>query len=148
METKRYQHLPTVLENALKIAYEKNSWKIVPLLLDNSDLSDWTDWTHKFLAEGPCNKLWEQAFEKLAKADGEDNGKIEVKSLVEWIKSLELNSEDEYFLDISPNQIERIVKKVKCLHFKTAFHFDEIFAISRLITTTTVKLTKKNFLTS
>ena len=113
LETKRYQHLPNVLKKALKIAYEKNSWKIVPLLLDNSDLSDWTDWTHKFLAEGPCNKLWEQAFEKLAKADGEDNGKIEVKSLVEWIKSLELNSEDEYFLDISPIQIERIVNKVK-----------------------------------
>ena len=67
-------------------------------------------------AEETCNKMWEQAFEKLARADDDGNdGKIEVKSLVKWIKSLDLNSRVEYekHLDISPNQIERIVNKVK-----------------------------------
>ena len=69
-------------------------------------------------AEETCNKMWEQAFEKLARADDDGNdGKIEVKSLVKWIKSLDLNSRVEYekHLDISPNQIERIVNKVKKL---------------------------------
>ena len=71
-------------------------------------------------AEETCNKMWEQAFEKLARADDDGNdGKIEVKSLVKWIKSLDLNSRVEYekHLDISPNQIERIVNKVKKISF-------------------------------
>ena len=65
-------------------------------------------------ARETCTKLWETAFEKLAKADGENDGKIEMKSLVKWIVSLDLNSkiELEKNLEISPKQIERIVRKV------------------------------------
>ena len=77
--------------------------------LEIASIFNRTHWTHK----EPCNEMWEQAFKKLAKFDRQKIGKIEVKSLVEWIKSLELNSEDEYFLDISPDQIEQIVNKVK-----------------------------------
>ena len=84
-------------------------------------------------AEETCNKMWEQAFEKLARADDDGNdGKIEVKSLVKWIKSLDLNSRVEYekHLDISPNQIERIVNKVKKIgEYLLTFHFDKIFYV-------------------
>ena len=61
-----------------------------------------------------CNKIWEAAFNKLAKTDGEDDGKIELKSLVKWITSLDLNSKIEFEknLEISPKHIERIVRKV------------------------------------
>ena len=113
------------------------------VLMDNEDDDNESKSSTESSAEETCNKMWEQAFEKLAKADGENDGKIEVKSLVKWIKSLDLNSRVEYekHLDISPNQIERIVNKV-CeivknfvklyLHLyyipENFFHFDEIFS--------------------
>ena len=84
------------------------------VLMNNEDDDNESKSSTESSAEETCNKLWEQAFEKLARADGENDGKIEVKSLVKWIKSLDLNSRVEYekHLDISPNQIERIVNKV------------------------------------
>lgn len=88
------------------------------VLVDNEDLDNVSKSSTESSAEETCNKMWEQAFEKLARADDDGNdGKIEVKSLVKWIKSLDLNSRVEYekHLDISPNQIERIVNKVKKL---------------------------------
>ena len=88
------------------------------VLVNNEDLDNVSKSSTESSAEETCNKMWEQAFEKLARADDDGNdGKIEVKSLVKWIKSLDLNSRVEYekHLDISPNQIERIVNKVKKL---------------------------------
>ena len=65
-------------------------------------------------ARETCTKIWETAFNKLAKADGDNDGQIEMKSLVKWIVSLDLNSKIEFEknLEISPKRIERIVKKV------------------------------------
>lgn len=86
----------------------------VVLVENEDDDSDRESTKSSDSAEETCNKIWDDAFKKLAKADGEDDGKIELKSLVKWIQSLDLNSRIEYesHLDISPNQIERIVRNV------------------------------------
>ena len=61
-----------------------------------------------------CNDMWEKAFDNLAKADGENDGKIELRSLVKWIQSLDLTSKIEFEknLEVSPNHVERILREV------------------------------------
>ena len=58
--------------------------------------------------------VWEDVFDKLAKSDGEDDGKIDRKALVKWLSAMDLQHriDLEKNLDVSPNQIERIVKQV------------------------------------
>ena len=58
--------------------------------------------------------MWNEVFDKLAKADGTDDGQIDRKALVKWVSAMDLEKRIEFeaSLKLSRNQLERLVAKV------------------------------------
>ena len=69
---------------------------------------------HFVKMESADREFWIKTFNRLDKRDGEKDGKISCKTLIKWLKSLDVESRVEFeeHSYISLNKIQRLVNEV------------------------------------
>ncbi len=89
-----------------------NSLPLVSLTKEKEDSTDFDDDEDE--DEKQIRGKWLDIFDNLDKADGKPDGFIERKALVKWVSAMDLQSRIDFeaHLNISPNQVDRILAKV------------------------------------